>query len=187
MTNYGPPGPPLPPRPPASPAQRATYLAYAGAGLGLFGFIWGFLDWVSPSVGGDGSAGYTTSGTGALAATLIAGLVALAEVLEKKPVSLLPAAIAVAGLLITFGVLVSVPDGLDVSAGLILALISSILQVAALIVAWMFTVGRIPAQRPAAQWQPGQPQFPPPQAGPPPGWGPQQYPGPSQPYTGQPQ
>lgn len=184
MTGYGPPGPPQgppppgygavggplpgPPKPPMSAQQRLAVLGYVGAGLGVLDFIWGFLDWVGP---GQGLAGFFTSGTAAIGAALLAGLLALAETMEKKPPSALPAAAAVVGLLITFGVMVSMPDGYDVEVGLILALITSIAQAGALVFAWLSASGRI-AQRPA------QPRYggPPPgyggPSGPPPGYGP---------------
>ena len=133
MTNYGPPGPPQgpppgygppggpppgapqgPPRPPMTAQQRLAIMYYLGAGLGALNFIWGFLDWISVGngVGGDnGSAGYVTTGTAAIALGLFAGLLALAEVLEKRPPSLLPSAAAITCLLLTFGIMVSLPDG----------------------------------------------------------------------------
>jgi hypothetical protein len=187
MTNYGPPGPPQgpppgygppggpppgPPRPPMSAAQRMAILYYIGAGLGLLDFIWGFLDWVSVGKvtgASDGFAGYNTSGAAAIGLGLFAGLLALAEVLEKKPPSLLPSTAAIVALLVTFGLMVSLPDGEDVEVGLILALISSIAQVGILVFAWLSASGRI-AHRPSP---PGgsSPAYGPP-GGPPPGYGP---------------
>ena len=170
MTNYGPPGPPQgpppgygppggpppgapqgPPRPPMTAQQRLAIMYYLGAGLGALNFIWGFLDWISVGngVGGDnGSAGYVTTGTAAIALGLFAGLLALAEVLEKRPPSLLPSAAAITCLLLTFGIMVSLPDGVSVEVGLILALISSIAQAGVLVFAWLSASGRI-AQRPS--------------------------------------
>ncbi len=185
MTNYGPPGPPQgpppgygppggqppaapqgPPRPPMTAQQRLAMFGYVAAGLGLLEFIWGFLDWFGP---GQGLAGYFSAGTGAIALTLLAGLLALGETLEKKSPSLLPSAAAAGGLLITFGVMVGTPDGVDVEVGLILALITSLAQTGLLVFAWMSASGRI-AQRPP---QPGgsSPSYGPP-SGPPPGYGP---------------
>jgi hypothetical protein len=85
-----------------------------------------------------------------------------------------------------FGTMVTLPDGVDVSAGLILALITAIGQAAVLVFAWMIATGRSPAQRQPTQWQPGSPQYPPPYGGPQAGWGPppQGQPGPPEGYGG---
>jgi hypothetical protein len=152
-----------------TPQQRLAVLGYVAGGLGVLDFIWGFLDWTSVGNGLGGSAGiagFATAGTGAIVATLLAGLLALAEGLEKKTPSMLPAAAAVAGLLVTFGIMVSTPDGYDVAVGLILALITAIAQTGVLIFACLTASGRL-AQRPG-QHSPGTP----PGSGPPPGYGP---------------
>lgn len=161
-----------------TPQQRLAMLGYVAGGLGVLDFIWGFLDWTSVGNGIGGSAGvagFATAGTGAIVATLLAGLLALAEGLEKKSPSMLPTAAALAGLLVTFGIMVSTPDGYDVEVGLILALITAIAQTGVLIFAWLTASGRL-AQRPAQHGignhsgtgtQPGH--GPPPGYGPPPG------------------
>jgi hypothetical protein len=187
MTNYGPPGPPQgpppgygppgpppgappgPPRPPMTAAQRMVILYYIGAGLGLLNFIWGFIDWVGADNGIGGSAGYITTGTAAIAFGLFAGLLALAEVLEKRSPTLLPSAAAITSLLMVFGIMVTLPDGASVEAGLILALIGAIAQAGVLVFAWLTSSGRL-AQR-SAQHGGSSPAYGPP-GGPPPGYGP---------------
>ena len=149
-----------------TPQHRLAILGYAGAGLGLLAFIWGFLDWAQTTGVANGVSGFFLGGTGATAASVLAGLLALAEVVEKKPASLLPAAAAVTGLLITFGFMVSVPDGNDVGVGAILTLITAIAQTGVLVFAWLTASGRL-AQRPAQHSSGTQPG-----SGPPPGYGP---------------
>jgi hypothetical protein len=158
-----------------SAAQRMAMFGYVAAGLGGLDFIWGFLDWTSVGNGVGGSAGiagFATSGTGAIVATLLAGLLALAEVIEKKSPTMLPSAAAIAGVLVTFGVMVTTPDGYDVSVGLILALITAILQAGVLIFAWLSASGRMAQRSPQFGGPPpgyGPPSGPPPGFGPPPG------------------
>ena len=153
--------------------QRLAMFGYVAAGLGALEIHLGLPRLV---VGGPGKgcAGYFSAGTGCNCARLFAGLLALGETLEKKSPSLLPGAAAVGGLLITFGVMVGTPDGVDVEVGLILALITSL------------AAGRPPGLRlaerersdraaaPAARRHVaayGPPSGPPPGYGPPPGGG----------------
>ena len=185
MTAYG---PPAPSRPPASPVQRAALLSYVAGGLGVLSFVWGFLKWLTDSTGG----GKTKFGAYALASpavaiigfSLAAGLLAAAATVEKKPASLTPVGLSVTSLLLVVGVLigkssVSARGGsahVGVGIGLILELITVILQVAVLVFAWVTASGRISANR-APAW-PAQPQQPypgqPGQPGPPQGYGPPQ-------------
>lgn len=190
MSGYG---PPAASRPPASPEQRASILRYVGAGLGAIAFVWGFIDWIS---NGDGTVGYATTGTGAIACLLLSGAAALAEALERKPASALPGALAGAGVLLTLGILVSFPDGYDVGAGIILALVTSILQAVVLVLAWLMATGRMrvhsatgaqgyggPGYGPPAGYGAPPPGYgPPPQQGPPPNY-PQPQQGPPPGYT----
>jgi hypothetical protein len=165
MSGYGPPPQPGPPgshRPAVTPERRNQLLGYAAGGLGVLSFIWGFLDWFSGN--GNGVGGYSFSGAGASAAvalSLVAGLLAAARSLESKPPAVEPAAIAVAGLLVTFGILVGKSSlgpnaSVDAGVGLILQLITAILQTALLGYAWFAASGRLPASRPPQPPAPGQ-------------------------------
>ncbi|MEO9110974.1 MAG: DUF5336 domain-containing protein [Jatrophihabitantaceae bacterium] len=164
MAGYGPsPGVPAAPRPPASPAQRAAILAYTAGGLGILSFIWGFLDWFTQGSGTDSpsASGYSLNGAGATAIvglSLVAGLIAAAYAFEKHVPTLVPAAFAVAALLLVVAVMIGkggIDDGsgdsgpdIGMGVGMILTLITSIVQVGVLVVAWMMATGRMPASRP---------------------------------------
>jgi hypothetical protein len=162
MSNYA---TPAQPKAPMTEERRGQLLGYVAGVLGLLSFIWGFLDWYSG--GGDSVGGYTVVSGGAAASiglSLAAGLLAAGLAFEKRPQSLTPAALAVASLLVVFGIMVDHDpgnSGVNVSAGLILQLISALLQAAALVFAWLSAIGRVPAPRPkpVAQQQ----------------WGPQSY------------
>lgn len=171
MTAYGqPPAGYQTPGSPASPTQRATLLAYIAAGLGVLSFIWGFLTWFTEGEG-DGKTSYhgyalATQGSALVGLSLAAGLVALALVLDKRGPSAVPAAIAAAGVLVAVGQIaghgmIGVPSGSDgahvgIGIGLILGLITVVVQLAALVLAWMMGTGRMPAPR---QRQPQYPQY----------------------------
>lgn len=189
MTEYGqPPSAYQLPRRQASPGQRAALLSYLAAGLGVLSFIWGFLTWYTEGQG-DGETSYSgyalaTQGSALVGLSLAAGLVALALVLDKRGPSLVPTAVAAAGVLVAVGQMaghgmIGVPKGsgeahVGIGIGLILGLITVVLQLAALALAWMTASGRMPAPRPR------QPQYP--------QYGQQQYPGQpaQQPYPTQP-
>ncbi|MGI8679854.1 MAG: DUF5336 domain-containing protein [Jatrophihabitans sp.] len=212
MSGYGPPtttpGPSAPGRPAQSQQQMQPILGYAAGALGILGFIWGFLDWYGNDSGGSQTiTGYQSGvAAGVIGLTILAGLWAAGDGFEKKLGSLGPAAAALAALLAVFGLLVSVPDGQSAKIGLILTLITTILQAAVLIYAWLIASGKMSAPSKGAshqnQWQPagqqgpggypgqhgpqgqpggyGQPQAP---QGPPPGYAqnPQHNPGQNQP------
>ena len=145
-----------------TPERRNQLLGYFAGALGLLSFIWGFLDWFSGN--GTGVGGYSISGAGAsasVALSLVAGLLAAARSLEHKTPVLEPAAIALAGLLVTFGILVGKSSlgssgSVDAGVGLILQLITAIVQTAVLGFAWLAASGRLPASHPPASgpWSP---------------------------------
>lgn len=166
MTGYGPPSNPTsgsPARPGGGGSGLTTMLGYVAGALGVLDFIWGFLDFYSASSGGDGASGYTVGAAGIVALTVAAGLIAAGEAFENKATSLLVVAVSVAGLLVTFGSLIDTQDGVDAGIGLILALITAILQVAVLVYLWLIASGKISAPAPK--------QHAPQNFGPPPGYG----------------
>lgn len=120
--------------PAKTPTDLGPIMAYVAGGAGLLGFIWGFLDFLKSKGGGSGSGipGYYGIGAAAIGLVLLAGLVATLNLLAKKPIGTLPFAASVAGLLITFGQMVKHGDGLDTGIGLILMLITALVQVGAL-------------------------------------------------------
>lgn len=154
MTAYG---PPPAPRPSASPDHRARLLAMVAGGLGLLMFIWGFLTWFTESTGEKtdyGGYAAISAAPAAIGFAVAAGLVALALVFEKRPLTTVPLALAVTGLLLVIGMFIgkgSVSSGsqsADVSAGagMVLGLITPLLQVAALAVGWLLATDRLPAR-----------------------------------------
>ncbi len=205
MTAYG---PPPTPKAPASPAQRAALLSYGAGVLGVLSFIWGFLKWVTEGSGSEqvkfGAYAVESPALAVIGFSLAAGLLAAGLAWDSKPPTLAPVAFSVTSLLLVIGVLIgkgSIDTGgsgspkIGIGIGLILELITVILQVAALVYGWLTASGRVPANRapawpgqaqqpPQYQGQPGQPAQPgnygpppsygPPQppAGPPPGYGP---------------
>jgi hypothetical protein len=206
-----PPAPPPAARPPATPERRAELLGYGAGGLGVLSFVWGFLDWFTN--GGAGTGGYSVLGGGAVAAiglTLVAGLLAAGRAFENRAPSIEPLAVAVAGFLVVLGILVGKSNiagagNVDAGIGLILQLITAIVQVGVLGYGWLAAIGRLPASRPhprghghhqpppdQAQWQqpPGYGQQPPGyQEHPPPGYQEQPappYSPPTQPFQQQP-
>src|SRR3954471_18725508 len=138
MSGYG---SPAQPSPAMSEERRGQLLGFAAGGLGLLSFIWGFLDWYSNGQG-DGVGGYSVVG-GAAGATiglsLAAGLAAAGLAFEKRPQGLSPAAVALASLLVVLGIMIGKSSGgfdADASIGLILQLITALLQAGVLVFAW---------------------------------------------------
>ncbi len=170
--------------PPKQPTDLAPIMAYVAGGAGLLAFVWGFLDFFKVKDGGGSSGfpGYIGYGSAAIGLVLVAGLLAVVNVLAKKPLGTAPFAISVAGLLVSFGQMVKHGDGLDAGIGLILLLITAIVQAGALgyeLFALSKAIGGsgAPSPRPAAPQvqhgtapgqygQPGQPGGQPPYGGP---------------------
>lgn len=191
-------GPPAPSRPPGAPDQRAALMSYVAGGLGLLSFVWGFLKWVTEGSGSDkkiGGYAVTSPGVAIIGFSVAAGVLAAAIAWDKKQITPAPVVFSITSLLLLIGVLigkgsVSVPGGgspkIGIGIGLILELITVILQVGVLVYAWMSASGRIAAKPAAQAWPqqphqqpyPGQPGQPGPGQpggyGPPPGYGPTQ-------------
>jgi hypothetical protein len=194
MTAYG---PPAVPRPAASPVQRAAMIFYIAGGLGVLSFIWGFLKWITLGSGDSaekyGGYAFASPGVAVIGFSLAAGLLAAAAAWEKSPASLTPVVLAGTSLLLALGLLIgkgSISGGggnpkAGIGIGLILELITVLVQVGVLVFGWMTANGKITAKPAAPAWPaqphpyPGQPGAPgqPGQYGPPQAYGP----GPSQP------
>lgn len=172
-----------------SPAQRANIVGYVGGALGVLSFIWGFLKWFK--AGGEGVGGFSVYGSGSAAVvgfSLMAGVLAVAYVVEKRETTTLaPTALALTSALLALGLLIGKGSiqgehiKIGAGIGLILGLITSIVQTVVLGYGWLAASGRL-AQRqqaaPAWQGYPGQPGYGQPPAPPAPPT--QQYP-PAQP------
>lgn len=163
MSEYGP--PPTTRMPTVGRRSAALELpqliGYAAGVLGILSFIWGFLTWYT--TGGQGVAGYSIAGSGAGAAiglSIAAGLIAAVDVLEKKAAGAVSAALAVAAFLVTLGLIIGKsPDGENIGSGigLILELVTTILQMLGLAYLWLLATGRMsaPQRRPSSATWPG--------------------------------
>ena len=158
MTGYG------APQPQQRSGQQLPLFDLIGAGLGILSFIWGFLDFYKDKAGPDvtfpgggivkstvtaaassGVSGYKVGvAPGAVGLSLLAGLVAAGILLDKtyKP-GLLPLAASASSLLVTFGLLVNKPDNTDLGIGLILLLITVLIQVGMFVTGWLQASGKI--------------------------------------------
>jgi len=136
----------------------------AGA-LGVLSFIWGFLTWFTEGHG-DGAfhfAGYAFSSAGVapIGLSILAGAIAVAYTVDGKAASFVPSAVAIAALLTAIGVAgakgnVGPGDAqIGMGVGLILELITCVVQVAVLLIAWLAANGRLGVPRPPAH--PGYP------------------------------
>lgn len=158
MTAYGQPPPPRA----TALRDRAAMVAYAAALLGVLGAIWGFLDWWGNGSGG--ISGYRLSeGYPVVAFPLAAGAVALHDIWRPRSesrsllavalsligmffaivaISVKPTLISLLELLSTLG---NETNRLHLSArvGLILMLVTAILQFLVLAVGWLAETGRL--------------------------------------------
>lgn len=166
MTAYGSPaGPPVAPPASAGPAQRAAMMHFAAGALGVLSFIWGFLTWFTEGNGGGAIhfAGYVFSSAGVapIGLSILAGAIAVAFTVDGKVTSFVPAAVAIAALLTVIGVAggkgnVGPGDAqIGMGIGLILELITCVVQVLVLLIAWLAANGRIGV--PPAPAHPGYP------------------------------
>jgi hypothetical protein len=152
MTGYG------APQPQQRSGEQLPLFDLIGAGLGVLAFIWGFLPWYKGSVSGTGDTkGYSNFAGAAGAAiglSVLAGAIAATVLLDKKAKgSLIPLAASVASLLVTFGLLVGKEKGISIKIGLILMLITAIIQVGVFVAGWLQAEGRIMTGTPAAGTQ----------------------------------
>jgi hypothetical protein len=191
----------------AGPAQRAALLHFLAGALGVLSFIWGFLTWFTEGHGGGAFhfAGYAFSSAGVapIGLSILAGAIAVANTVDGKIASFVPSAVAISALLTVIGVAggkgnVGPGDAqIGMGVGLILELITCVVQVAVLLIAWLAANGRLGVPRPPAH--PGYPTGGTPRPGypvtgygapapsyPPPAYPGQQHPQSNQPYPGQP-
>jgi Family of unknown function (DUF5336) len=143
MTGYG------APQPQQRSGEQLPLFDLIGAGLGVLAFIWGFLDWYGSSDGGGTATfkGYgqlSGSAGAAIGLSVLAGAVAATSLLDRKAKgSLIPLAASAASLLVTFGLLVGKEKGSDIKIGLILMLITAIVQVGVFVAGWLQAEGKI--------------------------------------------
>ena len=173
MTAYG------APQPQQRTGPQLPLFDLIGAGVGVLSFIWGFLDWYGQPGGGASAKGYAagSAGAAAIGLSLLASGVAASVLLEKEAKrSFVPLAASVASLLVTFGLLVGKGDGVDTKIGMILMLITALVQAGLFVTGWLQAEGKIMTGAPARAHQQQQ-------------WGGTQYgyPSPQQPPQQQPQ
>jgi hypothetical protein len=122
-------------------------LDIAAVALGVLTFIWGFMHWWDDSttgfVYGSSSAaiGLSLVAAALVGAPLIAGYAKDSSV--KATSSLTTALIAFGAFLLVIGALIGKPAGEETKVGLILALITTILQTAVLALAWLQSTGKV--------------------------------------------
>lgn len=168
-------------------AGHQPALEWAAILLGALTFIWGFLDWWG--TGGGGLNGYRLlSGDLPIALALVASLLAVVNLRPDRTERTAWLAIGISALAVLFTIVamavkptfIQLIEGfaqlggsgslsLSIQIGLILTLVSTVLQLACLVAAWLFASGRlaigaadagppatpIPTQAPPAAQPPG--------------------------------
>lgn len=153
------------PVPPAQPSSRArggerdaetpksVLLERVGAGLGVLMFVWGFLPWYGLAATDVNGYGFGSPAPVAIGLSLLASGIAAARVLDQKAASLLvPLAAAAVALLVSFGLIVDRGDNVSLNVGLILAIVTTLLQTAAFALAWLHEIGRLGAGAQPDRW-----------------------------------
>jgi hypothetical protein len=146
MTGYGPPSAyssAPPPRPVAATGSTAPVFDLIGIVLGVLSIVWGFLDWYGSS-GNFTYKGFATTGAGAIGLSVLAAAAAAFALLDREAKgTVVPAAASVAAVLVTAGLLVGKPSGEDAKVGLILQLITALLQAVMFVLGWLQAKGKI--------------------------------------------
>ena len=153
------------PQPPAQPSSRArggarfaetpksVLLERVGAGLGVLMFVWGFLPWYGLPATDVNGYGFGSPAPVAIGLSLLASGVAAARMLDQKSASpLLPLAAAAVAALVSLGLIVDRGDNVSLNVGLILALVTTLLQTAAFALAWLHETGRLGVAARSARW-----------------------------------
>jgi len=184
------------PVPPAQPSSRgrggarvaetpkSVLLERVGAGLGVLMFVWGFLPWYGLAATDVNGYGFGSPAPVAIGLSLLASGVAAARILDQKAASpLVPLAAAAVALLVSFGLIVDRGDNVSLNVGLILAVVTTLLQTAAFALAWLHEIGRLGVGAQSDHWSGNTPYgYATPEAGNNPGS--TAYPAPT-PYVGQ--
>ena len=153
------------PVPPAQPSSRgrggarvaetpkSVLLERVGAGLGVLMFVWGFLPWYGLAATDVNGYGFGSPAPVAIGLSLLASGVAAARMLDQKAASsLVPLAAAAVALLVSFGLIVDRGDNVSVNVGLILAVVTTLLQTAAFVLAWLHEIGRLGVGAQSDRW-----------------------------------
>jgi hypothetical protein len=155
----------------SSSAQRERVMSLVAALLGVLMFIWGFLKWLKPESGGDGQSygGYAFSmpTTAVIGTSLAAGLIALLGALERREgrgvATAVPLGLAATSALLAIGILIGKGSvthinggAVKVEVGLILGLITAILQTLVLGAEWVSRQNDALKERGGVAGYPGQ-------------------------------
>lgn len=148
------------------PSRLPGYLTGAVVVLGLFAYLASFgpLFNINASMGPFGGAELTASGLGywTIAALIAALLAAVGLLARGKSYTPVVAVTAVLGLLLVIGQLVGRPSGVSVGWALWLALLLTLLQAGAAVVALLMESGVITAPAPRPRYEAYAPYGPPP-------------------------
>jgi hypothetical protein len=147
-------------------------------------FVWGFLPWYGLAATDVNGYGFGSPAPVAIGLSLLASGVAAARMLDQKAASpLVPLAAAAVALLVSFGLIIDPGDNVSLNVGLILAIVTTLLQTAAFALAWLHEIGRLGVGAQSDSWSGNTPYgYPTPEAGNSPGS--TAYPAPT-PYVGQ--
>ena len=131
-------GYPVPPVQPSSRGRggarvaetpKSVLLERVGAGLGVLMFVWGFLPWYGLAATDVNGYGFGSPAPVAIGLSLLSSGVAAARMLDQKAASpLVPLAAAAVALLVSFGLIVDRGDNVSLNVGLILAVVTTLLQ-----------------------------------------------------------
>jgi hypothetical protein len=137
----------------AAETPTSLLLERVGAGLGVLMFVWGFLPWYGLSATTVHGFGFGSPAPVVIGMSLLASGVAAARAVDQKSASsLVPLAAAAAALLVAFGLIVDRGDNVALNVGLILALVTSLLQTAAFVLGWLYEIGRLRVTNRPAHW-----------------------------------
>jgi len=153
------------PQPPAQPSSRArggarfaetpksVLLERVGAALGVLMFVWGFLPWYGLPATDINGYGFGSPAPVVIGLSLLASGVGAGRALDQKSASLLlPLAAAAVAALVSLGLIVDRGDNVSLNVGLILALVTTLLQAAAFALAWLHEIGRLGVAARSARW-----------------------------------
>jgi hypothetical protein len=139
----------------AAPVEtpKDVLLERVGIGLGVLMFVWGFFPWYGLSATSVNGYGFGSPAPVVVGLALLSAGVAGARAFDRKAASpLVPLAATAAALLVSFGLIIGRGDNVDIHVGLILGLVTTLLQAVAFALAWLHEIGRLGVTSRAAHW-----------------------------------
>ena len=120
---------------------------------GVLMFVWGFLPWYGLAATDVNGYGFGSPAPVVIGLSLLASGVAAARTLDQKSASpLVPLAAAAVAVLVSFGLIVDRGDNVSLNVGLILAVVTTLLQAAAFALAWLHEIGRLGVRAQSDRW-----------------------------------